>query len=461
MLSLKILKIVGLIPRTFKNGKPVTKFSDVWFLIVSIALGLMLIFLSMKYRSHLKSPGSDLIDSGSFATFVASVCIAVVSMICSWVNRYKFWNIILLLSSIDESFQTIGMEKKVSKAVKFIFGIISFVAILSLLLTYSAYLVQKSLLKAALYLYSGFYFLMGVGLVIGLISAALTREKYVTEILKSILSQSSMVKSEENQQNKSARIKVLLQICDKLKKVHGLINLVCGFQTILCYGLLFYYTNFTIFMAFQEWKKGPISLFSLNSLTFAAFFDIFLFSLLCVCSLAERQAQRTLIVSNAIIRASTDETIVAMLLCLNDFIRQNQPVLSCGLFVVDWKFLYTARLFSYKMLQLTLKIISNSIDHRVKFKPLCYSVAIRGLELKDKHEDKRAKITALPRHLLYLLIIKLPVLKNDATHFICMVKRKGSALHTYFAVFNLFRLHATANRNEIIVKLNKSLTKVK
>lgn len=331
---MKILRFFGLATFSVENRKSVTKLSDLLHLAVCFWLGSTFVVLSIMFSNELKSPASVLVDSGNFSTYIASLLISLISMISAFFNRHRIWKSLLILSYIDEEFLKIGFKTSslFSKVMIMLFGVI---CVLSLLLTYSAYKIQKSLLKAILYMYSGIYFIIGVLSVTGFTVETIIRLKTLIRVLNSILNKSNL------ELNEDEAIRILLEICLKMKKLQCSLNAIYGFQTVLNYALLFFYTNFTIFMAFQEFRKtGDVSAFTINSFVFAMFFDIFLSSAIFACSSREQHLREAARVSNAIIRASKDKTKIARLISLHDFLSRNKLKFSTGLFDIDLKLAY-------------------------------------------------------------------------------------------------------------------------
>jgi hypothetical protein len=99
-------KVLGFAPVTIVNGKSVTRCSDVFFLSLSFSLGVCICYYSISNRRFFAFSTSEVANTGTFLTFVASIFIAMISMLCSFVFRHRAWKAILKLG---------GIEKKVKK----------------------------------------------------------------------------------------------------------------------------------------------------------------------------------------------------------------------------------------------------------------------------------------------------------------------------------------------------------
>jgi len=103
-LAAKILhcyKFLGFGSFTVVDGKSVTKFGDIFWLLLSLSLGGFICYLSITQKHVLGSSQSDIADHGNFLTLLMSIFIALMAMCCCFVFRHKIWWIVLSLGKIE------------------------------------------------------------------------------------------------------------------------------------------------------------------------------------------------------------------------------------------------------------------------------------------------------------------------------------------------------------------------
>lgn len=154
---------------------------------------------------------------------------------------------------------------------------------------------SKSLIKVALFLYSSIFFTTSIGsitaYVMGIYVRLVSMSKFLE--LKKIRKLSSQncvhVKGVEDK-NSSEVIGILTTIYQQLIDICDDVNLVYGFQTMLGFGLIFFYTLFTNLTAYTDfWNDGRLSPVTINAISFSVYFNISIASVLFTCSLLDSE----------------------------------------------------------------------------------------------------------------------------------------------------------------------------
>lgn len=85
LINFKIMKTFGFASFTVENGKSVTKLFDLLYLFVSLSIGATLLVVLVQFRGNFLTTRSEIVDYGNFAANFASILIAIISMILSFI----------------------------------------------------------------------------------------------------------------------------------------------------------------------------------------------------------------------------------------------------------------------------------------------------------------------------------------------------------------------------------------
>lgn len=342
--SLRILKIFGFAAFTVENKKSVTKFSDLLYLAACFATGFIFLAISIKFRDEFATSSSEIADLGNFGTYVASIVIALISMLMTFLNRHKGWKVILRLSEADEKFKEIGFFKDYTKTAKIILSVVLSIMSLTVPLQVCNYFIEGSLLKAVLYFYSGLYLMLSVGSVVGLMNGVFLRFKTVNRVFQSLLTHKNgitTVRSKTTTFSDIELIRIIVNVYEDMMKAYNSINGIFGVQTMLVFGFLFFYAIFTSFMAFKDISSlGRLNGVTIASLLISFYLNLFSSAVLYVCTMLENEAKKTLKLSNTILKRSSNPTEVAILMSFNSYMKRNSPKFTCRFFDFDWKLVY-------------------------------------------------------------------------------------------------------------------------
>lgn len=110
MKTWRVLKFMGLSSVTIDGRKSVTKPLDVFCFLVNVLLGALICYFAVTRRMQIQSSSSSIAFYGNFITFVASIWIAVISMVCVFIHRHRIFSIVLALSDIDTMVSTASVE---------------------------------------------------------------------------------------------------------------------------------------------------------------------------------------------------------------------------------------------------------------------------------------------------------------------------------------------------------------
>lgn len=344
--TLKILKVFGFSAITIVNGKSVTKPWDILFPIVSMTTGCFLIYLSILFQDELATSKSPVIDFGYFVTYVASLVIAMTSMVLAFVFRHHIWSIVLELHEVEKTFRGIGFNEDYKReAIATAVGIFSLMSIVGPM-SYSVYVIDGSLLKAGLYFYSGLVFLLSIGSAARVLNAVTVRVKSIVRIFESLLNYPSdvLIITTKEQKDDIEIISTLTGIYARLVKICDSINVCYGTTVMLGYGLLFFYALFVNYMAFKNLLAyGYLDKHTISGLIFCSYLQTFMNAIVLICIMTENATKKIVYVSNKIIRKSKNERKVAMLMAFNSLVSRNQLKFSCELFDFDAGLVYSVR----------------------------------------------------------------------------------------------------------------------
>lgn len=346
ILSLKILKVLGFASITIVNGKSVTKPLDVLYFVGSIVTGMCLIFFSIKLQDKLATSNSEMINFGNLSAYVASLVIAIISMSLAFIFRHQIWNIVVQMYEIERKFAEFGIKVDYKSETKAMVVIIFLMMSLILPLSYLTYVIDGSLFKAVLYLYSGIFFLLSVSSVVGIVFNVSVRVKSINKILKYLAHYPSkiLIVNEKGKKDDIEIIRLVFEVYGNLVDINDAINLCFGVPALLAFGLLYFYSLFVNFMAFRNIKNdGFLDNITITGLIYSSFLQIFMNAVVSVCILMETEVNKLIIWSNLMIKRSKSKQKIAMLISFNSFVSRNMLKFSCGFFDFDWTLIYSVR----------------------------------------------------------------------------------------------------------------------
>lgn len=256
-----LLKIVGFSPISIVNGKSVTRPADVLISIANLTICATFFGVLFKFRENFRSSSIEIIDIGNFVTYATALIMTALFFVVFFIFRHRIWDIVLLLSEIDRKLQTKEPAHDIFvKAFPIAFGAM---VVLALPLSYYVYSMDRLLMKAVLYLYAGSYYVLSIGTVSAFMSSMFLRIRSINMHLE------AMLRKPRNIDKKSVlrdidEVENLTQAYAKIIDINQLINLVYGIPILFGYGLMFFHTIFTTFLALIDFKNngsiGGISL---------------------------------------------------------------------------------------------------------------------------------------------------------------------------------------------------------
>ena len=349
--SIRVLKIFGFASITIEDEKSVTKPTDIVLFVGNLLFGSVLVHESIKYRRDLIASDSEIVQYGNFVTCVASIGVSLTSMLLAFLFRHKIWNMILELKKVDETIEKYGVivsgdfHTKVERWYKIC---VILIVSITILLNGAIYIVEKSLLKSLLYFYSGAYFVLSVGSVVGIMNGARIRIKVINKVLEESLITPIGIEAVDSIKKSIGRTSVLrvsMDVYCKLMRVYDDINVCYGIPTMLGFGFLFFYSIFTSFMVYKDYSSyGGLKGVTIMSLLYSCYLHLFTSLVLFLCTLTENEAVKTLKLLNAVLKRTKDEMEVAMLISFSSYVKRRSPKFTCGLFDFDWTLLYSVRM---------------------------------------------------------------------------------------------------------------------
>lgn len=338
----KVLKFFGFASFSIENRKLVTKPRDLFFLLLSFSTGITFIVTSIQNRSELGTARDHIADVGNFLTYISSLVIALISMSISFIFRHKTWQNILKMAAIDDMMKKIDFYVDYNHIATRTRWIASFLILWSVPLNIFIYHIEKSMLKAFLYWYSGTYFILSFGTAVGVLNGSYIRFKSINSMFEYFFEGSDNVKVVKSELIDTKRIVAVgIEAYGELMDVYESINVYNGMQAFLGVGLLYFYTIFTSFMVFKDWSvNGYLSNITIGSVVYGCYLHIFTASLIYVCHIVEEQPKKTLRMINSLISGSKNENDVALLTSFGSLIKIRSPKFSCGLFDFDLSLVY-------------------------------------------------------------------------------------------------------------------------
>lgn len=169
---LGMFKILGHTTITIVDGKSVTKWTDVFFFLFGVSSGILIAIMSVINREHISNFNSNIADIGNFSTYLASIMIAMITMICGFICRHNTWDMLIVLADAETKvqriwgksivsisnllfqFAKIGFNVDYTFLTRLLVGLISAVMMLNFPLGAAVYFLDRSILKVCLYFYS-------------------------------------------------------------------------------------------------------------------------------------------------------------------------------------------------------------------------------------------------------------------------------------------------------------------
>lgn len=247
-----LLKIVGFAPFSVVNGKSVTKLSDVLIFVTNLSICALFLGVLFKFKENFRSSSIEIINQGNFATYASALMMVAFFFVVFFIFRHQIWKIVLLFHEIDQKLQTNEPARdSYVNAFPIAFGVMVLVAIP---LSYYVYSMDLLIMKAILYLYCGIYYVISIGTTSAFLSSKFLRIRTINIHLEAMLAkpQNSFKKSVLQDIDE---IEKLTQAYAMVIEINKLINLVFGIPILLGYGLMFFHTIFTTFLACIDLKN--------------------------------------------------------------------------------------------------------------------------------------------------------------------------------------------------------------
>lgn len=330
-------KFFGYAAVTIVNGKTITKPRDFLYFILVFLIGTSFLIESIRQRDKLMKENYGIVDYGNFMTYIAMLVIALISMINAFIFRHKVWDSLLVLLEIDSKFIDIGMKEDYSKRGKIFVMTFSIIAIQLFPLSFFIFIIEGSMLKAFLYLYSGFYFILSVGQMVGSLNALNYRIMSIKKLLQTLVDEVRTVKEDPRRMK---AIVSLIDIFEKVIRINESVNKCYGVPMLLGFGLIFAFTIFTNYMAIRNILDGQFDNITKASVIFCFYLHFFMYAVIYFCTVIGTEAHKIMRLITALIKKTKDEHETSMLLCLGTLVKSNIPKFSCGLFEFDWKMIY-------------------------------------------------------------------------------------------------------------------------
>jgi hypothetical protein len=133
----------------------------------------------------------------------------------------------------------------------------------------------------------------------------------------------------------------LNEIYDQLMTLSGSISRCYGFQVMLGFGLVFFYTIFTSFTIYKDlFNDGKLQNKTISSFLFCIYYNFIMNCIIWVCSLAKSESSEICNLISRLVKNSKDPLITQMLLTFNSKAFHRSPKFTCGLFDFDWKLVF-------------------------------------------------------------------------------------------------------------------------
>lgn len=174
------------------------------------------------------------------------------------------------------------------------------------------YFVEKSLLKAFLFIYSSTYFTCCVWTALAFVLAIFLRLDSMKEVFEKMLDSKEVLIPELDSKSKNVAIKVqtideeqedikvirgMIEIYSDLIGLYDNVNLCYSFSTMLCYGLVFFNSLFSNFMMVKDYiRLGRVNPASQIAFLYLSLYSVMFLGLVAVNSLAARSVSGEVII---------------------------------------------------------------------------------------------------------------------------------------------------------------------
>lgn len=335
---LKLIKLFGLAPFSVMNGNSVTKLGDIVFAVINLAICVLILSTIIDNQEQLKTNKSVIVDTGSFATYIFSLLVDVISMTMSSLLRHHIWKIVITLQSVDEVLRRSGFPENHNKLGQIYCVVMTVVVSITIPMSYFVYVSHPIVIKALIYLYSGTFFILcnqTASLFLLLIYLRLARMSQCLRFYKEGKLRSHRSKAEY--------FKSMNEIYFRLMQALQTTSFCYGLSLMFETALLFFYSMFSIFMIYKDVIEGTVDKITVATILFAVYFCFFiLFTILCSI-LIEWETTNISKGCNEVMRMTKDKTEIEVLISLSSQIQRSSPKFSCGLFDFDLKLVFGVR----------------------------------------------------------------------------------------------------------------------
>lgn len=291
------MKFLGFGSITIIDGKSVTKLTDLLFLLTSISLGIFIIYLSVDSKDVFAQSTSPIADLGNYISYIAAINVSILSMISVFYWRHRVWQMILTLAAIEDKFGEINFFVDYTQELKLTFLVGFLITSIIVPLTCSLYMFDAGILKILLYIYGSLYFVFNLISATTFIMGAVVRLRSMREYLVRMLNSNHDKITDVKCSVADDRVKALATLADAYNELLNFcdeINVCFGFQLMISFGLIFFYTLFTSFSAFVDFaNEGCLSDIVISSILFCGYFNFVLLMIIFACYLVERQVTLT------------------------------------------------------------------------------------------------------------------------------------------------------------------------
>lgn len=334
-----ILKFFGLASITIINDKSVTKLKDLLYLLVNLTVGLILFFVAFTNQKEFRTSNLEIINDGNVISYLGAIVISLIATIVFFVFLHKSWEMILIFHEIDRSFGQTNLNFTfIRRILKAIFLSVAGLAIpVGCVVLYR----DRSIFKLAIFFYFGIFYLSSCAAIITMNSGIFLRVHTINFALVEMFKGSKNPKNFCSEGENIETISRFIEIYGKLVKVNRLMNLCYSIQAMLGFGILYFYSVFTLFAVFKDLNdKGTLEAKTFNAILRAGYMQIFSATMIYFCTLSERETGETLKLVNSILNRSKCETMSAILIRYGTLVKENKPKFTCGLFDFNWTLIY-------------------------------------------------------------------------------------------------------------------------
>lgn len=161
------------------------------------------------------------------------------------------------------------------------------------------YFNEFNAIKAGLYAYSSFYFLLNFALPISYMFGVNFRLLTLSQILKNKFKENqklSNIKATKTSFDDAYLYEVLTSAYNEIIKVCGMVSKTYGFQLMLCYGVTFFYTLFITFTVYTDYiDMGYLTKITQSSLGFCIFYNCFVVAVIVQCEIITARVSSNLL----------------------------------------------------------------------------------------------------------------------------------------------------------------------